>query len=262
MIVRTIFSATILFCCSAIYAQISEDFSDGNFTDSPVWFGDTDDFEIDTDGKLHLNVPSLTSESYLSTPNSLINETTWEFYVELGFNTTSGNQLFVYLVSDQADLKGSLNGYLVRLGNTDDEVSLYRQSGTTLFEIIDGVDDILDVSASQIWVKVTRDSEGNWELWRSIGEEKNYVLEGSAQDQTFTTTAYFGFRCDYTSSNSQKFWMDDISISTLANAEEGFRLLSLTQPDDQSIKLSFNQKLDVATAQNAETYSIDDVKPE
>ena len=55
--------------------------------------------------------------------------------------------------------------------------------------------------------------------------------------------------------------MDDITVSNLANAEDGFKFLTLTQPDDQSIKLSFNQKLDLFTGQNAETYSIDDVNP-
>ena len=48
------------------------------------------------------------------------------------------------------------------LGNSDDEVSLYRQSGTTArrFSLIDGADDILDASRSKIWVKVTRDESG------------------------------------------------------------------------------------------------------
>ena len=69
--------------------------------DAPTWSGDLGDFEIDVRQPPSLDVPALLLNLISSTPNSLIDNTTWEFYVELGFNTTSGNQLFVYLVSDQ-----------------------------------------------------------------------------------------------------------------------------------------------------------------
>ncbi len=250
MSVRTTVSAIILFLSTGLYAQVNDDFEDGDFTNDVTWSGDVADFDVDA-GRLHLNVPSLTSESYLSTPNVLISQTTWEFKVELGFNTTSGNQLFVYLVSDNAVLTGSVNGYLVRLGNTADEISLYRQSGTTLTKIIDGADGILNMSSSTVRVKVTRDAAGNWDLLRDETGGTNYVSEGTIFDATYIASSFFGFRCDYTTSNSQKFWMDDVHVY------KPLDVLKIVGARDTLVSVKLNQYVEYATI-NSENFLVID----
>ena len=66
------------------------------------------------------------------------------------------------------------------LGNSADEISLYRQSGTTRTRIIDGVDGRLNLSASSTKVKVTRDASGNWELFSDVALTGTYTSEGIA----------------------------------------------------------------------------------
>ena len=54
------------------YAQVTDDFSDGDFTNDPSWTGDINHFIINQDHQLQLN-DETTGVSYLSTENSMIN---------------------------------------------------------------------------------------------------------------------------------------------------------------------------------------------
>jgi hypothetical protein len=46
-------------------AQFSDDFTDGDFTNSPTWGGMTSNFEIDGINQLHLLAPAIDDTSYL-----------------------------------------------------------------------------------------------------------------------------------------------------------------------------------------------------
>jgi hypothetical protein len=159
-----------LLCCALFFnsqivlAQFTDNFSDGDFTNNPTWSGDEANFSVQNQ-ILRLTAPAVADQMYLSTANEAIENAQWEFWVQLTFNPSSTNYTNVYLVSNQANLKGSLNGYFVRIGNTSDEVSLYRQTGTTITEIIDGVDGFVNMDPVLVRVRVTRDAVGNWELF-------------------------------------------------------------------------------------------------
>jgi hypothetical protein len=74
-----------------------------------------------------------------------------------------------------------LNGYFVRIGNTQDEVSLYRQSGnrSSAVKIIDGLDGRVNVSLVELRVKVTKNAESTWELLVDSELSGDFVSEGS-----------------------------------------------------------------------------------
>ena len=147
----------LLLCCNCLpviaAAQFSDDFSDGDFTNNPAWNGDTAKFEIViAPNMLHLNAPAISNVAYLSTPSQSINNAVWEFLVRMDFNPSSSNYAKVYVVSDRDSLNAALNGYFVKVGNTTDEVSLYRQDGATDTEIIDGTDDRLNMEIGRAHV--------------------------------------------------------------------------------------------------------------
>ena len=54
------------------YSQFTDNFTDGNFTASPAWSGNTADFTV-TSGELQLNAPAVSSSKYLSTSSQAIN---------------------------------------------------------------------------------------------------------------------------------------------------------------------------------------------
>jgi hypothetical protein len=197
----------------SILAQVQDNFVDGDFTNNPPWGGETSHFEVSA-SRLHLNAPSTASPSYLSTPSTAIHNASWEFSVEMGFPTSSTSLTRVYLVSDQADLKQALNGYFVMIGNTDDEVSLYRQTGTTITKIIDGLNARVGAATVLVKVKVTRDAAGLWSLFVDVGNTGTYIQEAtSVTDVTHTVSNYFGVYCLYTVTRFNLFWFDDFDVT-------------------------------------------------
>jgi hypothetical protein len=192
--------------------QFTDDFSDGDFTNNPVWIGGIGNFEIDTAFKLHLN-DSLTNTSYLSTPSQAVITGSWEFDVKMDFAPSTSNFSKVYIISDNAEITSPLNGMYVRIGGesgTIDDVSLYVQNGLSSSKIIDGINGISAINPD-LKVKVTRDSVGNWELF--VDTSNQYMLQGSAFDNSITASNYFGVYCKYTSTRADLFWFDNFNVS-------------------------------------------------
>lgn len=240
----------------ALFGQFEDDFSDGNFSSNPLWIGNTDSFEIDTNNMLHLNAPANTSQSYLTTASQGAIDGFWEFYVEFGFNPSSSNRALIYLMSNNANLKQDLEGYFVMIGNTNDEVSLYKQNGSSKTKIIDGSDGILNFSTVEIKIKVIRDLLGNFELFVDTTIAlNNYFSEGTAFDNTFMSSSFFGVLCEYTSTRSDKFWFDNFNVTTQVFIDNlPPTLTSYNINTLQSISLFFNETLDSLTALNPGNY--------
>ncbi|MDC0204518.1 hypothetical protein OAJ65_01850 [Flavobacteriales bacterium] len=203
----------ILLCLPMIgVGQFTDNFSDGDFTNNPNWMGNVGSFEVDTNYKLHLN-DSIANISSLVTQSQAIINGEWIFDVKLDFSPSTSNYARVYLVSDMIDLSGGLNGMYVKIGGQTgsiDDISLYTQSGTNHNEIIDGVDGLV-TNNPDISVKVTRDAIGNWELF--LDTNGVFFTQGTAFDNSMTSSDYFGIYCKYTITRSDKFWFDNFSVS-------------------------------------------------
>jgi len=203
----------ILTTCSQVgFAQFTDNFTDGDFTDNPVWGGDINNFEIDSIKQLHLS-DTITNTSYLTTESNSIINGFWEFNIRLDFSPSSSNFAKVYLVSDNTNITSSLNGMYVRIGGEAgaiDDVSLFVQNGLSSTKIIDGIDGSAAVNP-ELKIKVTRDSIGNWELF--VDTSNQYFLEGIAFENSITTSSYFGVYCKYTSTRADKFWFDNFNVS-------------------------------------------------
>jgi len=194
-------------------AQFVDTFSDSNFHAAPAWMGDSSHFTVNAQHQLRLLAPSGSTRSLLRTASQAIHTASWEWWSRLEFNPSSTNYADVYLVSDQAHLDGPLNGYFVRIGNTTDEVSLYRQTGSTRTKIIDGRDGLLNRNNNLLKVKVERDAQGIWQLWAdSSGTGQQYVLEGTASDLVHNQSQWFGLRLVYTATRADKFYFDDFEV--------------------------------------------------
>lgn len=245
----------LLFVVSSIsFAQFSDDFSDGDFTGSPVWSGMTANFEVDASGRLHLLAPAVDDTSYLSvaTSNAV---TTWDFYLRMEFNPSSSNLTRVYIMSDNADLTSSLNGYFVMIGNTDDEISLYRQNGTTITEIIDGANGIVNSDPVNVRIRVSRDASGNWNLTRDATGGYTFTSEGTVNDNTFTSTTHFGVFCKYTSSRSELFYFDDLGDPYIDGIAP--TIISVTPVSATQVDVLFSEPVNAVSAETLSNYSFD-----
>ncbi len=238
---------------SSVYSQFSDNFSDGNFTSSPAWVGNTSDFTVNS-GELQLNAPAVSGYKYLSTNSQSINNATWEFQVRMTFGTSSSNFAKVYLTSNTLDLSGALNGYYVLLGGTNDDVSLYRQTGTTSSQLIDGRDGAIGGATVDVRVRVTRTTAGLWEV---LTDTSSVLLsEGTAIDITHPQSLFFGVGCNFTSTRSTRFYFDDFVVTGTAAVDTTKPTLdSVTVISSSQLELVFSEPVDPSTSQLSANYS-------
>ena len=85
-------------------AQVVDNFTDGNFTSSPAWVGNTADWIVNPALQLQSNNTVVNGTFYLSTANTLATVAQWEFYCNLTFNTSSTNYADVFLTASASDL--------------------------------------------------------------------------------------------------------------------------------------------------------------
>ena len=79
-----------------ISGQVYDNFSDGDFTNNPNWFGLQNHFEIDSEYRLHLNAPSENASSHLCLSSDIIENAAWEINVKLTFNPSSSLWVFIW----------------------------------------------------------------------------------------------------------------------------------------------------------------------
>jgi len=242
-------------------SQVVDNFSDGDFTNNPTWTGETTEFIVNTAFQLQLTAtipfsgPSDTA--YLSTPNSKIDETEWQFWVKISFATSANNHGRVYLVSDQSNLEGPLNGYFVQLGDYGDgkdSISLYKQSGNVFTKIIRGTIIYTNNTTNIFRVKVIRDNLGNWQLFSDATGGNNFSLEGNCSDNTFTNSNFFGIFCKYTSSNSTKIYFDDFYVGPIIVDLTPPTISSISVVSTNQIDVLFSEIVETTTAQNINNY--------
>ena len=195
-----------------VFAQFLDNFSDGEFTNNPIWSGSVGVFEVDSTFKLHLN-DTISGESFLATESNVSINAVWEFDVRLEFNSSSSNFAKVYLTADDQNLTADLNGFFIQIGGqtgATDNIRLYKQEGDTDELLINGIEGIAAISPD-LKIKVTRDSIGNWELFTDTSNI--YFSEGTAFDNILLPSDYFGVYCKYTSTRADKFWFDNFIVS-------------------------------------------------
>ncbi|MDF2436023.1 MAG: hypothetical protein K0Q95_399 [Bacteroidota bacterium] len=251
------FIAFFLFTSSFVSAQVTDNFSDGDFTSSPSWTGDASEFIVNASQQLQLN-NTVAGASYLSTasPAASLSNIEWHFYIKQTFAPSSGNYARVYLASDQANLEGPLNGYYLQFGEAGslDAVELFRQTGTTSISVARGANGQIAASFA-IGVKVTRDASGNWSLFVDPAGGTAYSQQAAGTDNTYTATSFFGVAAVYTSSNANKFFFDDfyngaIIVDTTPPVVNSASVISATQLD-----VLFSETVDPTTAQTGTNYS-------
>ncbi len=240
-------------------AQVNDNFSDGNFTVNPVWQGDVTDYTVNANNQLQTLANTASKTVNLYTANTLATNAKWNFFVKMAFDPSTSNQVRVYLTSDNADFNAALNGYFVLIGESGstDSYDLCKQTGTTVVKIIDGAaktrSNVNELVAN---IEVTRTDAGLWELKTDNTGGLNYTSEGTVTDNTFTSTAYFGVQCKYTSTRSGLFYFDDFLVTTLVNDVTPPTLSNLVVLNDSKLEITFNEPLGSIEASDLNNYKI------
>ena len=246
----------VLYCNSAS-SQISESFSDGDFSNNPSWNGTNADFIINTDQNLQLN-NTIASSSYLSTAHNLLSldDKEWRIWTKQSFSSSSSNNGRIYLSADNGDLNLVQNGYYLQLGEAgaNDAIRLFKMEAGSSSVICSGSDGQIATSFD-VNIKVTLNS-GVWTLYSDFDGGTNFNFESSNTDPSVLTGSHFGFLDAYTSSNATKFYYDDIYVGDLIIDTEPPQLIQVNILNVTEIDLLYNEPLDITNSSIASNYGI------
>ncbi|MCU7551338.1 lamin tail domain-containing protein [Chitinophagaceae bacterium LB-8] len=246
----------------SVCAQFTEYFNDIDLTANPPWTSTANSWIVNNNLQLQSNNTIANSSFYISTPSSLATSAQWELSVTLNFNTSSANYVDIYLTaSDSILISNKTTGYFVRIGNTDDEICLYRKDSLgTIKKIIDGVNGITNTTSSKLKIKVIRNARNEFELYREDANSAGYTNEGKVADSTYSTSKYFGILVrQSTSSFFQKHFFDDIIVQAYAPDVTPPELKSVTVASVNSLDILFSEALDTNSARSAANYEVTDI---
>lgn len=243
-------------------AQFVEKFTDGSIQENPQWLGDTSFYQVDANFQLQ-SMDTIAGNSFIYTPVSTGDSTTWEMYFRLAFNPSGQNQLKVYLASDSpnfANFSGNFNGYFLLIGESlaNDPIELFRQDGTNAntTPILSGMPGGAALMP-EVRIRVTRDDNGNWSLSSDYTGGTNFMLEDTGFDDTYPTGQFFGIGCKYSSTNRENFFFDDIEIGPLFVDMDGPQLINAEAISESQVDLLFNEAIDSNSVKTIANYSID-----
>ena len=253
----------LIFFLNAFYkadAQFTDNFTDGNFTANPTWVGNTADWIVNPALQLQSNNTVANSNFYLSTASTLATTAQWDFYCNLSFNTSGANYADVYLTASASDITlNTTTGYFVRIGNTLDEIALYRKDASgTVTKIIDGMDGTTNTSNNILKIRVIRTAANVWILSRDpTGTGSSYFTEGSVTDATFTTSAFFGIQIKQsTASFFLRHFFDDIQVQPYVPDITPPAIVSASVITAATVDVLFNESVDFTSAQTAGNYGV------
>ncbi|AWA30059.1 hypothetical protein HYN48_08185 [Flavobacterium magnum] len=233
----------LLLCGVKSAAQTTDDFTDGNFTASPIWSGDTGSFGVitttplpggtaTTDGSyLAGTLTSGTANVTLTTPSTEVSE--WAFSLGSGsFSPASGNYFGVILMSNTA-ITGSMvgatwTGYFLRIGvdGTTDPIELWKKSGAGAPTKVGNFPSSANYNASALAaglnIRVTRSAAGVFELFYSTGFTYGATpttSAGTLSDNTITSSSFFGVYSMFTNpSAARRVYLDNVVIGVASTA--------------------------------------------
>lgn len=243
--------------CTQGFAQLNEQFSDGDFTSNPTWLGDDSLFQVNTSGQLQ-SKGSVSKDICLATSSSTTNGE-WQCWALFNLSPSTSNFCRYYLMSDSANLKGSLNGYFIQFGGitgSNDSIMLFKQKGLVQTLIIGGRRGTVSKSINRVRIKVLRDNAGNWSLLSDTSGSYNFILEGTGTDNEFTTSTYAGVFVRYTSGNAANYYFDQLYAGPV--------IVDITPPvvdsvqvlSNNSMRITFSEQVQTASALDVANYSL------
>jgi hypothetical protein len=250
--VKTSYVLVFLLFTRYSFCQLNESFSDGDFTNNPVWQGDLSYFKVNSSFSLQSQGPAANGNIQLFTESSMLVSAQWEFFVRMDFEPSASNYCKVYISSDSPDLRSNLNGYYLKIGGesgTTDKIELFRQNGTSSTKLISGIPGNVGKNFNKVRIKVTRDYSGNWSVFSDTSGAYNYSFEGSAIDNSIQSGAYFGVVCIHSSTRKDLFFFDDFIIRSVPLFPTSAEAIS-----EKILRIYFSKPIDKQTAENIENY--------
>ena len=255
---KTLIFISQLFCLTIGFSQISETFTDGNFTANPSWTGSASDFIVNANFELQTNL-AIASTSYLSATHGLttLDNKEWRMRVKMTFSPSTTNFGRVYLTANSTNPTTNPDGFYLQFGEalSVDAVKLYKQVGGLSTLICSGASGQI-ANSFNFGIRITRDALGLWSLYTDSSGGTNYAFESSGVDPQNLLGTDFSWQCVYTLSNANKFFLDDVFVGNIVVDNEAPVLVSATPLSINTLDVLFNEPLNQLVAENVNNYDL------
>jgi hypothetical protein len=233
-------------------AQWSDDFSDGNFNENPLWHGDTSQFVFQEE-RIQLNAGEAgESNLYSAIELENVNFVEWKFSIELDFSPSQNNGIKIYLLAGDSLVWNPNNGfeapiYYVKIGESGalDAIELYSQLSAANDPVLvcRGIDAYV-ANAFHRKYKIHL-LNGNWKIYSAHEGSPYYELETEfTGSEPPLLSGFMGLTMKYTSSNTSNFYLDDVSVQAYFPDTIPPLLSALEIIDSTRIKLIFSEAID------------------
>lgn len=240
------------------WAQVQDDFSDGDFALNPEWLGDDSLFVVSNQQLRSRG--TVGKDIYLSTENPFALNCEWRFWIRNAFSPSTQNFSRYYLLSDRQNLKDSLNGYYIQLGGitgNNDSIMLFKQTGLTRTLIVGGRRGTVAKTNNLIRFRVLRSAVGNWEIYSDTTGGFDFTLEGTGFDNQFTASGFMGPFFRLTSGNAQNFYLDEVYAGPIIVDLAPPSIADISIRSATQVEVQFNERVESATAKEITNYEID-----
>jgi hypothetical protein len=244
---NAVFALFSIFLCYLCNGQVSDDFSDRNFTENPIWTGDTSLFIVSSNLELQLSGTEAGS-AHLSLPcrysDTLVE---WRFTIALDFAPSNNNFSQIYLCSDRLNVKNEpVSGYYLHFGEngSNDAVELYYKNHGNITKIARGINGNI-ANAFHHNYKITKTQNGHWKIYCDSRRNGDYILECETTHlSNHENNIAFGVYCQYTVSNIRKFRFDNFYFGTPVIDTVKPAVISLLEMQDmKSITVTYNKNV-------------------
>jgi len=237
-----------------LFGQFSDSFDQGNL-DS--WQGDIGRFIVNNNNELQLNDTDA-GKSLIFHNVNFTDSLIWNFDIKLRFSPSGGNNATVLLAVDNPVL-ALANGYILKFGQSgsEDAIDLVHLDNGTETLIASGTPAFV-ASSFYLNINLVKNGPDDWILTATDLDDDIFSeqININFTDDILENQMYFGFECLYTSSNSDKFTFDNISINEIIADTEAPTLVELNVINPQVIELIFSEALDVNSVSTISNYSI------
>lgn len=255
---RLLLTLLMVCCTSLAWNQLTEHFTDGDFSANPTWSGTDPHYIINPSLELQVN-NTVAATSYLSTPHLLLSldDKQWDIKVKQTFSSSTSNFGRVYLTASSADLTTNPDGFYLQFGEAG------ATDAVRLFKCVSGVSTAICASPDgQIAnsftarVKVIRNASGQWSLYVDPTGGTNYGAPYVGTDATALIGTHFGVMQTYTASNANKFFYDDIYIGNEILDTQAPSLTSVSVISANQVDILFSEPVAGASVQQIGNYSL------
>ena len=236
-----------------------DNFSDGNFNQSPFWYGNDSSFIVNDKFQLQLNA-STTGTAYLVTNISPdIPDIDWEFYVKMPFSPSSNNNARIALLVTKPTLDSLPDGIWIQLGEAgaNDAIRLIARENQTDSILCSGPSGQIATSFA-FTIKVSLIKNKIWKLYTKSMTQNYFNCQASALFPVTLKAGYFGILCSYTSSNIKNFFFDNISIMAHQFDVTPPSIIYAQLLPPSSISVQFSEPTDSSSTFQVYNYSIYD----